>query len=156
MFAADLFRPGLQDDHFQSCEVLERDLINNPSVKLPYLELPKFTRYDMMRYPVGEKSRTDFGNKRALATLAEGRAWDTTLSGSRLPDSSAKSDETRERGHVCEDSVMDLFDRGGLKTNTMHFCDKKTGELRKEFEEETEMARQVLAVQVVKRDTREQ
>lgn len=146
--------PGLQNDHVSYRPVMEYDLIANQLTKFPYFGLPKLPGYDKMRYPVSEKSaRRVFGNKRTLATLAEGRAWNTTASGSRLPDFFAKSDDAWQRGYVFEDAVMDVFDQGDeFRANTVHFR-HATGEFFINSKCKSEVVKQWLAVEVWERDT---
>ena len=133
----DFFR-HVENDRFYSRKILEHDVINNVLVKLPYLGVPKFPECDMMSYPVGAQSKTVFGNTRALVTLAEGRAWDTTVSGSRLPGFFAISDDALEKGYAFEDSAVDILDQGEtLRTKTMQFRNRKTEELHRCFRKET-------------------
>lgn len=147
--------PGLQNDHVSHRPVSEYDLIANQLTRMPYFGLPKFPGYDMIRYPVGEKSaKMVFGNKRALATLAEGRAWDTTVSGSRLPGWFAKSNDAWQRGYVFEDATMDRFDQGDeFRANTMHFRSNEAGEFFMSSKCKCEVLKFWLAVQVWKRNT---
>ena len=153
----DVFRDGLRDDKLKSCDILEHDVINNLVMGLPYLGLRRLPGYDMMSYRIGAKSKTVFGLKPALVTVAEGRVWDTTVSGSRLPGYFAKSDDALEKGYAFEDSAMDLFDQGEkLRTNTVHFRNKETGELSRCFRQETETSKYSLSVKVKEKNTGKQ
>ena len=153
----DVFRDGLRDDMLKLCDIREHDVTNNLVIGLPYLGLRRFPGYDMMSYRVGAKSKTVFGNKRALVTVAEGWVWDTTVSGSRLPGYFAKSDDAHEKGYAFEDSAVDLFDQGeNLRTNTMHFRDNETGDLSRCFKQETETSKYMLSVKVKKKNTGKQ
>ena len=153
----DVFRDGLRDDKLKSCDILEHDVTNNLVMGLPYLGLRRFPGYDMMSYRVGAKSKTVFGIKRALVTVAEGRVCDTTASGSRLLGYFAKSDDALEKGYAFEDSAMDLFDQGEkLRTNTMHFRNKQTGELSRCFKQETETSKYRLSVKIKEKNTGKQ
>ena len=153
----NIFERYHKNDKLKSWEILEYDVANNLRVGMPYLGVRKlsgYDGYDMMSYRVGTKSKTVFGNERALVTVAEGRAWDTTVYGSRLPGYFARSKDAQEKGYGFEDSAMDLFDQGEkLRANTMHFRDKETGELRSRFKRETEMSKQMLSVKVMERNT---
>ena len=149
-----LLEQGVQKDKLKFCDILEHDVANNLLVGLPYIGARKSPGYDMMSYRVSAKSKTAFGNERALLTVAEGRAWDTTVSGSRLPGYFAKSDDALEKGYAFEDGAMDLFDQGEkLRTNTTHFRDKETGELNKSFKKETEKSKYMLSVRVKEYNT---
>ena len=153
----DVFRDGLLDDKLKRCDILEHDVINNVVIGLPYLGLRKSSGYDMMSYRVGAKSKTVLGNERALVTVAEGGAWGTTVSGSRLPGYFAKPDDALEKGYAFEDGAVDLFDRGEkLRTNTMHFRDKETEKLSRCFKQESETSKYMLSVKVKEKSTGEQ
>ena len=153
----DVFRDGLLDDKLKLCNIIEYDVINNLVIGLPCLGLRSSPGYDMMSYRVGAKSKTVLGNKRMLVTVAEGGAWGTTVSGSRLPGYFAKSDDALEKGYAFEDGAMDLFDQGEkLKTDTMHFRDKETGELSRCFKQETETSKYMMSVKVKEKNTGKQ
>lgn len=153
----NIFERRQRNNKLKFWEILEHDVANNLRVGMPYLGVRKlsgYDGYDMMSYRIGTKSKTVFGNKRALATVAEGRAWDTTVSGSRLPGYFARSKDAQEKGYGFEESAMDLVDQGEkLRTNTMHFRDKATGELRRRFKRDSEMSKQMLSVKVMERNT---
>ena len=153
----DVFRDGLRDDKLKVCDIVEHDVTNNLIIGLPCLGLRRFPGYDMMSYLVGAKSKTVFGIKRALVTVAEGWAWDTTVSGSRLLGYFAKSDDALEKGYAFEDGAMDLFDQEEkLKRDTMHFRDKETGELSRCFKQETETSKYMFSVKVKEKNTGKQ
>ena len=157
LYRQELLMPGLQNDRLLSRPVFEHDFITRKFIRLPYMGLPKFPGYDMIRYRVGEKSaKCVFGNKHALATLAEGRAWDTTVAGSRLPGSFARSDNAWQRGYLFEDAAMDIFEQGGeFRANTVHFRYGRTGsgEFFISSNRKKEVLKQLLAVEVWEKDT---
>ncbi len=79
----------------------EVDVIGNQLVTMPYFQAYGHPEADFLRVLDPNRTSTEgfFGNWDALKSVSEGRVWETTVAGSRLPGKAARAD-AEDKGYV--------------------------------------------------------